>query len=67
MENRKVITLMIFWVILLCVIFAVFYLPINNPKNLFFTAKQVDNLEKRVDSLEKRINIIEQKDYGKNK
>jgi hypothetical protein len=54
-------------VILFCVIIAVFYLPINNPKNLFFTEKQVDKLEKRVDSLEKKITIIEQKDYGKNK
>lgn len=54
-------------VILFCVIIYVFYLPMNNPKNFIFTAKQVDNLEKRVDSLEKRINIIEQKDYGKNK
>lgn len=54
-------------VILFCVIIAVFYLPMNSPKNFIFTAKQVDNLEKRVDSLEKRINIIEQKDYGKNK
>ena len=54
-------------VILFCIIIAVFYLPINNPKNLFFTEKQVDKLEKRVDSLEKRIIIIEQKYYGSNK
>lgn len=54
-------------VILFCVIIAVFYLPMNNPKNLFFTEKQVDKLEKRVDSLEKRIIIIEQKYYGSNK
>ena len=51
-------------VILFCVIIAVFYLPMNNPKNFIFTAKQVDKLEKRVDSLEKRIIIIEQNNYG---
>ena len=67
MKNRRVIALMALWVILLCVIIVVFYLPISNPKNLFFTYKQVDRLEKRVDSLEKRITIIEQKYYDSNK
>lgn len=67
MKNRTVIALMVLWVILLCVIFAVFYLPMNNIKNFIFTAKQVDNIEQRVDSLEKRITFIEQKDYGNNK
>ncbi len=56
-----------FTIILFCVIVAVFYLPISNPKNLFFTYKQVDRLEKRVDSLENRITIIEQKYYDSNK
>ena len=64
MKNRTVIALMVLWVILLCVIFAVFYLPMNNPKNFIFTAKQLDNIEKRVDSLEKRITFIEENNYG---
>lgn len=67
MKNRTVIALMVLWVILICVIFAVFYLPMNNIKNFIFTAKQVDNIEQRVDSLEKRITFIEQKNYGNNK